>query len=143
MILPVGNTAASTRIYQLQRLPCTARETPVLRDGEERPCSPLNATQKLAVFDLIRHKRDGDSAVLCAFDLIELDGEDLRRSSVEYRRRKVAKLVTRSAHLGICSMSITRATAKSFLSTLQARLRGQLCRSGSARFIVPGARRIG
>jgi ATP-dependent DNA ligase len=35
----------------------------------------------LAVFDLIRHKRHGDSAVLVAFDLIELDGEDLRRSS--------------------------------------------------------------
>src|SRR6516225_7809373 len=30
----------------------------------------------LAVFDLIRHKRHGDAAVLCAFDLIELDGED-------------------------------------------------------------------
>ena len=32
----------------------------------------------LAVFDLIRHKRHGDDAVLIAFDLIELDGEDLR-----------------------------------------------------------------
>ncbi len=55
----------------------------------------------LAVFDLIRRKRHGDSAVLCAFDLIELDGEDLRRSSIEYRKRKLAKLVTRCAHLGI------------------------------------------
>jgi bifunctional non-homologous end joining protein LigD len=55
----------------------------------------------LAVFDLIRHKRHGDAAVLCAFDLVELDGEDLRRSSIEYRKRKLAKLVTRSAHLGI------------------------------------------
>jgi bifunctional non-homologous end joining protein LigD len=55
----------------------------------------------LAVFDLIRHKRHGDSAVLCAFDLIELDGEVLRRSSIEYRKRKLAKLVTRSAHFGI------------------------------------------
>ena len=55
----------------------------------------------LAVFDLIRHKRHGDSAVLCAFDLIELDGEDLRRSSIEYRKHKLAKLMTRSAHLGI------------------------------------------
>ncbi len=35
----------------------------------------------LAVFDLIRHKRYGDDAVLIAFDLIELDGEDLRRKS--------------------------------------------------------------
>jgi bifunctional non-homologous end joining protein LigD len=43
----------------------------------------------LAVFDLIRHKRHGEAAVLCAFDLIELDGEDLRRSSIEYRKRKL------------------------------------------------------
>ena len=49
----------------------------------------------LAVFDLIRHKRHGDAAVLVAFDLIELDGEDLRRSSIEYRKRKLAKLVRR------------------------------------------------
>ncbi len=34
----------------------------------------------LAVFDLIRRKRHGGNAVLIAFDLIELDGEDLRRS---------------------------------------------------------------
>ena len=47
------------------------------------------------MFDLIRHKRHGGSAVLCAFDLIELDGEDLRRSSIEYRKRKLAKLLRR------------------------------------------------
>ncbi len=55
----------------------------------------------LAVFNLIRHKRHGEAAVLCAFDLIELDGEDLRRSSIEYRKRKLAKLLARCAHLGI------------------------------------------
>jgi bifunctional non-homologous end joining protein LigD len=54
----------------------------------------------LAVFDLIRHKRHGDAAVLVAFDLIELEGEDLRRSPIEYRKRKLAKLV-RGPHLGI------------------------------------------
>jgi ATP-dependent DNA ligase len=54
----------------------------------------------LAVFDLIRHKRHGGAAVLCAFDLIELDGEDMRRSSIEYRKRKLAKLVRRP-QLGI------------------------------------------
>jgi bifunctional non-homologous end joining protein LigD len=47
----------------------------------------------LAVFDLIRHKRHGDDAVLIAFDLIELDGEDLRRMPIEQRKRKMAKLV--------------------------------------------------
>jgi bifunctional non-homologous end joining protein LigD len=45
------------------------------------------------VFDLIRHKRHGDDAVLIAFDLIELDGEDLRRMPIEQRKRKMAKLV--------------------------------------------------
>jgi ATP-dependent DNA ligase len=38
--------------------------------------------------------------VLCAFDLIDLDGDDLRRSSIEYRKRKLAKLL-RAPHLGI------------------------------------------
>ena len=38
--------------------------------------------------------------MLVAFDLIELDGDDLRRSSIEYRKRKLAKLV-RSPRLGI------------------------------------------
>ncbi len=38
----------------------------------------------LAVFDLIRRKRHGGDAVLIAFDLIELDGEDLRRSPIEH-----------------------------------------------------------
>jgi bifunctional non-homologous end joining protein LigD len=43
----------------------------------------------------VRHDRHGGVAVLCAFDLVELDGEDLRRSSIEYRKRKLAKLVRR------------------------------------------------
>jgi bifunctional non-homologous end joining protein LigD len=54
----------------------------------------------LAVFDLIRRKRHGDDAVLVAFDLIELDGHDLRREPIEQRKRKLAKLV-RGPHPGI------------------------------------------
>ncbi len=64
---------------------------PFLIDGE----AIVTNGDGLAVFDLIRHKRYGDAAVLCAFDVIELDGEDLRRSSIEYRKRKLAKLVRR------------------------------------------------
>ena len=33
------------------------------------------------MFDLIRRNGHGRDAVLCAFDLIELDAEDLRRLS--------------------------------------------------------------
>jgi ATP-dependent DNA ligase len=54
----------------------------------------------LAVFDLIRRKGHGDDAVLIAFDLIALDGEDLRRWPIEDRKRKLAKLV-RGPHPGI------------------------------------------
>ncbi len=96
----------------------------------------------LAVFDLIRHKRHGDTAVLVAFDLIELDGEDLRRSSIEYRKRKLAKLL-RSPHLGSSLMSITRARARSFSSTRASWAARALCQSGSARCIALVAHRIG
>jgi bifunctional non-homologous end joining protein LigD len=54
----------------------------------------------LAVFDLIRRQRHGAAAVLCAFDLIELEGEDLRRAPIEHRKRQLAKLV-RTPHPGI------------------------------------------
>ena len=67
-----------------------------LLDGE------ANVTNErgLAVFDLVRHKRHGDDALLIAFDLIELDGEDLRRTPIEQRKRKLANLVRRP-HAGI------------------------------------------
>ena len=39
-------------------------------------------------------------ALLIAFDLVELDGEDLRRTPIEYRKRTLAKLVRRP-HAGI------------------------------------------
>ncbi|MGA7791233.1 MAG: DNA ligase [Xanthobacteraceae bacterium] len=47
----------------------------------------------LAVFDLIRRARHGEKAVLCAFDLIELDGQDMRHKPVEHRKAKLARLV--------------------------------------------------
>ena len=52
-----------------------------LIDGE----AVVTNERGLAVFDLIRHKRHGDDALLIAFDLIELDGEDLRRTPIEHR----------------------------------------------------------
>ena len=52
----------------------------------------------LAVFDLIRRHGALASAVLCAFDLLELDGKDLRREPIEERKRLLAKLL-HSSHL--------------------------------------------
>ena len=48
-------------------------------DGEAIVCNENG----LAVFDLIRGHGSKASAVLCAFDLLELDGKDLRREPIE------------------------------------------------------------
>jgi bifunctional non-homologous end joining protein LigD len=47
----------------------------------------------LAVFDLIRRHGALASAVHCAFDLLELDGRDLRREPIEKRKALLAKLL--------------------------------------------------
>jgi bifunctional non-homologous end joining protein LigD len=39
----------------------------------------------LSVFELPRYRLRDQAALLCAFDLIELDGNDLRRASIEDR----------------------------------------------------------
>jgi ATP-dependent DNA ligase len=47
----------------------------------------------LSVFDLIRYRWHDHAAVLCAFDLVELEGEDLRGKPLEYRKGKLADLL--------------------------------------------------
>jgi bifunctional non-homologous end joining protein LigD len=47
----------------------------------------------LAVFELIRSHGSQASAVLCAFDLLELDGKDLRRRPIEERKGLLAELL--------------------------------------------------
>ena len=54
----------------------------------------------LSVFDLIRHRRQDHAVTLCAFDLLELDGEDLRREPIEVRKRTLQRLLRRQ-HAGI------------------------------------------
>src|SRR5262252_8299660 len=58
-----------------------------LIDGEAIVCDESG----LAVFDLIRRHGALASAVLCAFDLLELDGQDLRRDPIETRKALLAK----------------------------------------------------
>jgi bifunctional non-homologous end joining protein LigD len=67
-----------------------------LIDGEAIVCD----VNGLAVFELIRRHGALASAVLCAFDLLELDGQDLRREPIEERKRLLAKLL-RGSHLSI------------------------------------------
>jgi bifunctional non-homologous end joining protein LigD len=67
-----------------------------LIDGEAVVCDQNG----LAVFDLICGHASKASAVLCAFDLLELDGEDLRRQPIEKRKELLAKLL-KGSHLSI------------------------------------------
>ena len=47
----------------------------------------------LSVFDALRYRLGDHAAVLCAFDLIELDGEDTRGERLENRKRALADLL--------------------------------------------------
>jgi bifunctional non-homologous end joining protein LigD len=68
-----------------------------LIDGEIAVCDESG----LAVFQRLRHgSRIKPEAVLFAFDLLELDGEDMRAMSIEARKRKLAQLV-RNAGTGL------------------------------------------
>jgi ATP-dependent DNA ligase len=54
----------------------------------------------LSVFDLIRYRRQDHAVTLCAFDLIELDGVDLRQEPIEVCKRTLSRLLRRK-HAGI------------------------------------------
>jgi bifunctional non-homologous end joining protein LigD len=103
-----------------------------LIDGEAI-CTDENG---LAVFELIRRAGHRDDAVLCVFDLIELNGEDLRRRPIEYRKSKLAKLV-RSPHPGIILNEHYQGDGDILFA--------HACKLGcaSARFTTPGAASTG
>jgi bifunctional non-homologous end joining protein LigD len=52
-------------------------------------------TNGLSSFELLRSWRHDGAAVLCAFDVIELDGKDLRWLPIETRKRALANLLVR------------------------------------------------
>ena len=54
----------------------------------------------LAVFELIRRHGALASAVHCAFDLLELDRQDLRHEPIEKRKALLTKLL-KGSHLSI------------------------------------------
>ena len=65
-------------------------------DGEAIACD----ANGLPVFDLLRYRRQDGAVTLCAFDLLELDGVDLRPKPIEVRKRTLTRLL-RHKHAGI------------------------------------------
>jgi hypothetical protein len=109
-----------------------------LLDGEAIVCDEGG----LAVFNLIRQVRHGAEAVLCAFDLLELNGNDLRRAPIEHRKRHSPRsFVFRNQ--ASYSAIITSVMEMSYLNTRASLAVRALCRSGSVRHIDPVAPRTG
>jgi bifunctional non-homologous end joining protein LigD len=50
----------------------------------------------LADFEIMRQRRVNAAAVLIAFDLLELNGEDLRGLPIEKRKRELARLLKKA-----------------------------------------------
>ena len=98
----------------------------------------------LSVFDLLRYRRYDHAAILCAFDLIELDGDDLRPLPIERRKDILAKTSERASQTGITlNRALRPATARSSTSTFASSVARALSRSGSALRTDPAAQIIG
>jgi bifunctional non-homologous end joining protein LigD len=59
-------------------------------DGEAVRCGP----DGVAVFDALHRRGTVGEAVLYAFDLLELDGRDLRGLPLDDRKKRLARLLT-------------------------------------------------
>jgi ATP-dependent DNA ligase len=69
------------------RLPLRSRSCII--DGEAVACGD----DGIAVFERIRYRRYDASAFLYAFHLLELNGDDLRREPLEWRKATLARLL--------------------------------------------------
>jgi bifunctional non-homologous end joining protein LigD len=61
-------------------------------DGEAIACD----ARGLSVFEMIRWRQHDHAVTLCAFDLLELDGQDLRREPIEVRKATLKGLLRRA-----------------------------------------------
>src|SRR5262249_17544973 len=71
------------------RVPTFARMRSCVLDGE----AIVVDERGLSVFDALRYRTHDHAAVLCAFDLLELDGADFRSQPLEQRKATLADLL--------------------------------------------------
>ena len=103
-----------------------------LIDGEVVCCDERG----LARFDVLRRRRNEASAFLYAFDLLELDGTDLRREPIEVRKATLASILRKSRHGRAAERAPgARLRADGVPARLQAGLRGH--RLEAARLALP------
>ena len=86
----------------------------------------------VSAFHILRRRRNEALAFLFAFDLLEVDGTDLRREPIEVRKATLASILRKARHgVRLNEHSEPRLQLKA------------LSRSGWARVTAPAARRIG
>jgi bifunctional non-homologous end joining protein LigD len=84
-------------VAAMQRL----RATSITVDGEAVVCDDHGVTDFDALFAAIARRGGSAEAFLYAFDLLELDGQDLRHEPWEVRRETLASLLRRTKHAGL------------------------------------------
>jgi hypothetical protein len=109
-----------------------------LIDGEAIVCDE----DGLAVFDLIRRHGALASAVHCAFDLLELDGRDLRREPLEERKRLLARLL-KGQQTSIVLNEAYEEDGEIVSARLASSAAKASCRSDLVRSIAPAVLNIG
>jgi bifunctional non-homologous end joining protein LigD len=105
-------------------------------DGEAVVCGP----DGVAIFDALHRRGTVSEAMLYAFDLLELDGEDLRDMPLDDRKKRLARPLG-ERRLGTCSTP-TRTAPRSSARPASWALRA-LCRSGLPRLTGRAPRGIG
>ncbi len=94
-------------------------------------------------FDRVRYRRHDASVFLYAFDLIELNGDDLRRDRLEVRKATLAPLSWPGLATAFGSMTTSRTTARLCSSTPASSGLKASCRSGRTRPIAAAGRPTG
>jgi bifunctional non-homologous end joining protein LigD len=105
-----------------------------LIDGEVVCCDERG----LARFDLLRRRRNEAMAFLYAFDLLELNGQDLRREPLEVRKATLASILRKARHgarLNVhlehdCGLTVFEHACKMGLEGIVSKRLGSAYRSG-------------
>ena len=106
-----------------------------LIDGEAVCCNERGVSS----FDKLRHRSHDPEVFLVAFDLLELDGQDLRREPLEVRKQTLASLL-RGCSAGAAVERAFRASRRPRVPSTPASWGWRAsCRSGSARATSPVA----
>jgi bifunctional non-homologous end joining protein LigD len=107
-------------------------------DGEAVACDDTGVSS----FDLIRHHGANHVVFLYAFDLIELNGDDLRHDPLEVRNETLAMLLAKAGP-GIRFNEHMRARARSCFAMHASSASKALSRSARTRPTARGARPTG